>query len=170
LVQVKRSGRVINSVITTMKELIHIQKKLIRYAEQKRTVLIDRKIDELNQLMTEEAKLVKQLEQVENERIQLIDNLLEEYPSLNFNQFVEQLPDDLLKEKIIEQLHILRGLMTELQTKNRVNEKLIEDSLGFVHHMVDQVIKSKQQHFNYQSPLDKQKSQTINHGFFDSKA
>jgi hypothetical protein len=170
LVQVKRSGRVINSVITTMKELIHIQKKLIRFAEQKRTVLIEREIDELNQLMTEEAKLVKQLEQVENERIQLIDNLLEEYPSLNFNQFVEQLPDDLLKEKIIEQLHILRGLMTELQTKNRVNEKLIEDSLGFVHHMVDQVIKSKQQHFNYQSPLDKQKSQTINHGFFDSKA
>lgn len=160
----------INSVITTMKELIHIQKKLIRYAEQKRKVLIDRKIDELNQLVTEEAKLVKQLEQVENERIQLIDNLLEEHPSLNFNQFVEQLPDDLLKEKIIEQLHILRGLMTELQTKNRVNEKLIEDSLGFVHHMVDQVIKSKQQHFNYQSPLDKQKSQTINHGFFDSKA
>jgi hypothetical protein len=161
---------VINSVITTMKELIHIQKKLIRFAEQKRTVLIEREIDELNQLMTEEAKLVKQLEQVENERIQLIDNLLEEHPSLNFNQFVEQLPDDLLKEKIIEQLHILRGLMTELQTKNRVNEKLIEDSLGFVHHMVDQVIKSKQQHFNYQSPLDKQKSQTINHGFFDSKA
>jgi hypothetical protein len=170
LVQVKRSGRVINSVITTMKELIHIQKKLIRYAEQKRTVLIDRKIDELNQLMTEEAKLVKQLEQVENERIQLIDNLLEEHPSLNFNQFVEQLPDDLLKEKIIAQLHILRDLMTKLQTKNQVNEKLIEDSLGFVHHMVDQVIKSKQQHFNYQSPLDKQKSQTINHGFFDSKA
>jgi hypothetical protein len=170
LVQVKRSGRVINSVITTMKELIHIQKKLIRFAEQKRTLLIERKIDELNQLMTEEAKLVKQLEQVENERIQLIEKLLEEYPSLNFNQFVEQLPDDLLKEKIIEQLHILRGLMTDLQTKNRVNEKLIEDSLGFVHHMVDQVIKSKQQHFNYQSPLDKQKSQTINHGFFDSKA
>jgi hypothetical protein len=170
LVQVKRSGRVINSVITTMKELIHIQKKLIRFAEQKRTVLIEREIDELNQLMTEEAKLVKQLEQVENERIQLIEKLLEEYPSLNFNQFVEQLPDDLLKEKIIEQLHILRGLMTNLQTKNRVNEKLIEDSLGFVHHMVDQVIKSKQQHFNYQSPLDKQKSQTINHGFFDSKA
>jgi hypothetical protein len=170
LVQVKRSGRVINSVITTMKELIHIQKKLIRFAEQKRTVLIEREIDELNQLMTEEAKLVKQLEQVENERIQLIEKLLEEYPSLNFNQFVEQLPDDLLKEKIIAQLHILRDLMTKLQTKNQVNEKLIEDSLGFVHHMVDQVIKSKQQHFNYQSPLDKQKSQTINHGFFDSKA
>ncbi|WP_172371445.1 flagellar export chaperone FlgN [Sporosarcina jiandibaonis] len=160
----------INSVITTMKELIQIQKKLIRYAEQKRTVLIERKIDELNQLVTEEAVLVKQLEQVENERIQLVDNLLEEHPSLNFNQFVEQLTDDLLKEKIIAQLHTLRGLMADLQTKNRVNERLIEDSLGFVHHMVDQVVKSKQQHFNYQSPLDRQKSQTINHGFFDSKA
>ena len=160
----------INSVITTMNELIHIQQKLIRYAEQKRTVLIERKVDELNQLVTEEEKLVKQLEQVENERIQLVNSLLEEHPTLNFNQFIEQLPDDLLKEKIIAQLHTLRGLMTELQTKNQVNERLIEDSLGFVHHMVDQVIKSKQQHFNYQSPLDKQKSQTINHGFFDSKA
>ena len=170
MVQVKRSGRVINSVITTMKELIHIQKKLIRHAEQKRTMLIERKVDALNHLVKEEAVLVKELEQVENERIQLVDNLLEEHPTLTFNQFVEQLQDDLLKEKIIAQLHTLRGLMSELQTKNRVNEKLIEDSLGFVHHMVDQIIKSKQQHFNYQSPLDKQKSQTINHGFFDSKA
>jgi hypothetical protein len=170
LVQVKRSGRVITSVITTINKLINIQKKLIRFAEQKRMILIERKVDELNKLVTEEEKLVKQLEQVENERIQLVDNLLEEHPSLNFSQYVEQLPDDLLKEKIIAQLHILRDLMTKLQTKNQVNEKLIEDSLGFVHHMVDQVIKSKQQHFNYQSPLDKQKSQTINHGFFDSKA
>lgn len=170
MVQVKRSGRVINSVITTMNELIHIQKNLLRNAENKRTVLIERKIDDLNQLVKEEKALVKEHEQAENERIQLVDNLLEEHPTLTFNQFVEQLPDEPLKEKIIEQLHTLRDLMTELQTKNRVNEKLIEDSLGFVQHMVDQVIKSKQQHFNYQSPLDKQKSQTINHGFFDSKA
>jgi ABC-type antimicrobial peptide transport system ATPase subunit len=161
---------VINSVITTMKELIHIQKKLIRNAEQKRTVLIERKVDELNQLVKEETVLVKELEQVENERVQLVENLLEEHPTLTFNQYVEQLPDESLKEKIIAQLHTLRGLMMDLQTKNRVNEKLIEDSLGFVHHMVDQVIKSKQQHFNYQSPLDRHKSQTINHGFFDSKA
>ena len=160
----------LNTVITTINELINSQKKLLRISEQKRTALIERKVDDLNQLVAEETKFVKEIERIETERIQLVTELLEEHPTLTFNEYVNQLPDDALKEDLQTKIQALTSLLTELQMKNRVNEKLLEDSLGFVHHMIDEVVKSKQQHFNYQSPLDKQKLQTINHGFFDSKA
>ena len=157
-------------VITTIKELINSQKKLLRITERKRTALIERKVEDLNRLVAEETKCVKEIERIETERMMLVTQLLEEHPTLTFNGYVDQLPDDALKEDLQTKLQALTSLLTELQMKNRVNEKLLEDSLGFVHHMIDKVVKSKQQHFNYQSPLDKQKSQTINHGFFDSKA
>lgn len=144
--------------------------KLINFAEQKRTVLIERKVDDLNQLVKEEEKLVKQLFQLEDERKQVIDSLLQNYPSLSFNQFVEQMTDESKKKTLQLQMKTLQYLIVELQALNKVNETLLKDSMSFVQYMIDQVTKSRQQHFNYQSPLGQQKSQASNRGFFDTKA
>ena len=155
---------------TTLNELIELQKQLLNYAEQKRTVLIERKVDDLNRLVKEEAKLVKQLEKLENERVKLVEDVMQNHSSLSFSQFVDQLPDEQAKQNLQFQLKTLQQLMKDLQSANRVNETILKDSMSFVHHMIDQVTKSKQQHFNYQSPLDQQKSQTSSRGFFDTKA
>ena len=160
----------LKSVVTTLNELINIQKQLLEYAEKKKAILIERKIDELNQLVKEEAKLVKQLEHLENERAQLVESVLQQQPSLSFYQYVEQIPDNLTRTNLQFQLKTLQQLMVELQAKNQLNEKLLIDSMSFVHHMIEQVTKSKQQSFNYQSPLGQQKSQTNSRGFFDTKA
>ncbi|AIY04083.1 hypothetical protein Plano_0118 [Planococcus sp. PAMC 21323] len=160
----------LNLVVNTLDELISIQKQLIRYAERKQTVLIERKVDELTELVKEEAKLVKQLGQLEDERQQLVADVLEEHPGLTFSQFAEQIPDEQVKQELHLQLKTLQMLLTELQAKNKTNETLLEDSMSFVQHMITEVTKSKQQHFNYQSPLDQKKSQTNNQGFFDTRA
>lgn len=160
----------LNLVVHTLDELISIQKQLIRYAERKQTVLIERKVDELTELVKEESKLVKQLGQLEDERQQLVADVLEEHPGLTFSQFAEQLPDEHIKQELHNQLTTLQMLLVELQAKNKTNEKLLEDSMSFVQHMITQVTKSKQQHFNYQSPTGQQKIQTNNQGFFDTRA
>ncbi|MEK6268687.1 MAG: flagellar protein FlgN [Planococcus sp. (in: firmicutes)] len=160
----------LNLVVNTLDELISIQKQLIRYAERKQTVLIERKVDELTELVKEEAKLVKQLGQLEDERQQLVADVLEEHPGLTFSQFAEQIPDEQVKQELHLQLKTLQTLLTELQAKNRTNEKLLEDSMSFVQHMITQVTKSKQQNFNYQSPAGQQKPQSNNQGFFDTRA
>lgn len=160
----------LNLVVHTLDELISIQKQLIRYAERKQTVLIERKVDELTELVKEESKLVKQLGQLEDERQQLVADVLEEHPGLTFSQFAEQLPDEHVKQELHNQLTTLQMLLVELQAKNKTNEKLLEDSMSFVQHMITQVTKSKQQHFNYQSPIGQQKIQTNNQGFFDTRA
>ena len=157
-------------LITTLEELITILNQLINLAQRKKVVLIERKVDELNQLVQEEAKIVKQLNQVDQERAQLVENALQNHPSLSFSQFVEQLPDGLTRKNLQSKLKILQQLMTELHDINKVNERLIEDSVNFVQHMIQHITKSKQQNFNYQSPIGQQKSQTNNRGFFDTKA
>ena len=156
-------------LVTTLDELMVILKQLINLAERKKVVLIERKVDELNQLVQEEAKIVKQLNQVDQEREQLVESALQNHPSLSFSQFVEQLPDEFTKKNLQSKLKSLQQLMMELHDINKVNERLIEDSVNFVQHMIEHITKSKQQHFNYQSP-SQQKSQTSNRGFFDTKA
>ena len=160
----------LNLVVNTLDELISIQKQLIRYAERKQTVLIERKVDELTELVKEETKLVKQLSQLEDERQLLVADVLEEHPGLTFSQFAEQIPDEHVKQELHSQLTTLQMLLTELQAKNKVNEKILEDSMSFVQHMITQVTQSKQQHFNYHSPAGQQKPQTNNQGFFDTRA
>jgi hypothetical protein len=161
---------VLHLIVTTLDELISIQNQLINFAEKKTTVLIERKVDELNKLVQEETKIVKQLTDLDNERERLVESLLQKHPSLSFSQFVEQLPGDSTRSKLQSQLETLQQLMVELQAKNKINERLLTDSMSFVQHMIEQVTKSKQQHFNYQSPLGQQKSLTSSQGFFDTKA
>jgi acetyl-CoA carboxylase alpha subunit len=157
-------------LIVTLEQLISVQKQLINFAEQKKTVLIERKIDELNKLVQEETKVVKQLNELENERMKLVNTLLEKHPTLSFSQFVEQIQETGTRNNLQLQLKTLQHLMGDLQSKNKINERLLKDSMSFVQHMIEQVTKSKQQHFNYQSPLGQQKSPTNSQGFFDTKA
>jgi flagellar biosynthesis/type III secretory pathway chaperone len=161
---------VLHLVVTTLEELISVQKQLINFADHKKTVLIERKIDELNKLVQEETKVVKQLNDLENEREKLVKTLLEKHPTLSFSQYVEQIRDAGTRNNLQIQLKTLQQLMGDLQAKNKINERLLKDSMSFVQHMIEQVTKSKQQHFNYQSPLGQQKSPTSNQGFFDTKA
>lgn len=160
----------LTSLAATLEELIGIQKQLLDFAEQKRIVLIERKVDELNGLVKEEAKLVKGLNQAENERERLAAELRQEHPDLTFSQFVAQLPDEIMKKRLQTQIETLQELLVELQAKNKINERLLIDSMSFVQHMIDQVTKTKQQNFNYQSPMGQPTSQTGNRGFFDTKA
>lgn len=150
--------------------LIEIQKQLIDFAEQKRVVLIERRIDRLDVLVKEEAKLVKQLNAIEVEREQMAVELMEEYGVESFSALVDGLPDELMKRKLHIQIKTLQALLMDLQAKNQINERLLLDSMNFVQHMIDQVTKTKQQQFNYASPIGNQKPQTSSQGFFDTKA
>lgn len=160
----------LNTLVATLEEMIGIQKQLLDFAEQKRIILIERKVDELNQLVKDEGKLVKQLNQAESKREQLAAELRQEHPGLGFSQFVDGIPDELMRRKLQAQIKTLQQLLEELQVKNKVNERLLLDSMSFVQHMIEQVTKTKQQNFNYQSPMGQQPSQTSNQGFFDTKA
>lgn len=160
----------LQTIVATLDELIVIQKQLIDFAEQKRAILIDRNINELNLVVKQEAKLIKQLGKVDQERERLVTAVLANYPGSTFSQFVDQLTDELMKQELESCIAALQEVITELQAKNRVNERLLQDSMNFVQHMIEQVTKSNSPNYNYQSPIAQPKSQTSSRGFFDTKA
>ncbi len=154
----------------TLDELITIQQQLIRFAERKQTVLIEHQVDELTELVKEETRLIRRLSQLEDERQRLVTEVLAENPGLSFSQFADELTDETAKTALKQQLATLQQLLEELQLKNRLNEKLVVDSMGFVQEMIDHVTAPKKQPFNYQRQVGVQKPQTENRGFFDTKA
>jgi len=155
---------------TTLDELIHIQQKLITFAGKKQAILIEHRVDELNVLVKEEAKLVKQLNAIETERERIASQLMKEHSAISFNEMVAGLPDEIMKRKLQMKIQTLHELLFELQAKNKINERLLLDSMHFVQHMIEQVTKTKHQQFNYQSPIGQPKPQTNSQGFFDTKA
>jgi uncharacterized protein YicC (UPF0701 family) len=161
---------VLKSINTTLENLIAAQRRLIEIADRKRTVLIQRNLADLDEMVQEEGKLLKQVMKQEDELEQQVQSLPKTDPPMSFSQYVEGLSDELMKKKLQIQMNTLQELLVELQEKNRVNDALLNDAMSFVQHMIDQVTKSGQKNFNYQSPLNQQKSQTNNRGFFDTKA
>lgn len=158
-----------NALVTALDGLINVQQQLIGCADQKKAALIERSVDRLNDITKEEKKLVKQLEQAELERMTVMESVLQDSDAADFQSFLTQLPGGQARQQLESQLKTLQELVSELQAKNRINDRLLKDSMSFVQHMIDQITKSQQQQFNYQSPTG-QKSQTGNRGFFDTKA
>lgn len=161
-----------NAIVTALDGLITIQQQLILCADNKKTALIERSTDSLNAITKEEKKLVKQLEQAEEERMSVMESVLQDSSAANFQAWLSTLPSGQEKQKLESQLKTLQELTAELQAKNSSNNRLLKDSMSFVQHMIDQITKSQQPNFNYQSPMGQagQKSQTGNRGFFDTKA
>ncbi|WP_422124744.1 flagellar protein FlgN [Planococcus sp. X10-3] len=157
-------------MVTALDGLITVQQGLIICADNKKAALIQRSVEDLNRITIEEKKLVKQLEQVEQERMAVMESALQDQPAASFQSFLEGVPGEQERHKLEFQLKTLQELTAELQAKNRVNDRLLKDSMGFVQHMIDQITQSQQQQFNYQSPMGQKKSQTGNRGFFDTKA
>lgn len=162
-----------NALVTALDGLINVQQQLIGCADQKKAALIERSVDRLNDITKEEKKLIKQLEQAEQERMTVMESILQGQPAASFQSFLAQLPGGQARQQLEFQLKTLQELTAELQAKNKINDRLLKDSMGFVQHMIDQITQSQQQQFNYQSPIGQAgqpKSQTGNRGFFDTKA
>ncbi|WP_053360846.1 flagellar protein FlgN [Bacillus sp. FJAT-27251] len=156
-------------IIQTLENMIITQKQLISLSERKKTALIQRDVSELNGIVGEEARLVKLFGELENQRLEQAELILQAHPSLTFGQLADAVPAE-SGGKLRSRIDTLKELMAELQEKNKVNEQLLKDSLNFVQHMIGQVAHSGQRHFNYQSPLSPQKTQAGSRAFFDTKA
>src|SRR5690606_23945908 len=98
--------------------LITIQQQLILCADNKKTALIERSTDSLNAITKEEKKLVKQLEQAEEERMSVMESVLQDSSAANFQAWLGTLPSGQEKHKLESQLKTLQELTAELQAKN----------------------------------------------------
>lgn len=157
-------------LVTKLEEITDIHHHLLHYADKKQNAIIERNIDELNNLVQEESQLVKRVNQLENERIQLVKDIAGVQQDQSFRIMISEIPDVKMRESILKQITTLQQLMEELQVRNNINEQLLKDALSFVQQMINQVTKSKNNQYNYQSPGSQQPTETGGRGFFDTRA
>ena len=158
-------------IITCMKKLVQVHRTFNDLAEEKTVTLTKGDISHLRSLLQKESAILKQLQQLEQERARLVrffingKGLVTEGGTLNeliphvTNEEKEELLS--LQKDLIEQIEILKK-------KNELNQQLIQDSLRFVNLSLD-VLQPELDTGNY-GRTNKDDDEPMGRSLFDSKA
>lgn len=154
-----------------MKKLVQVHRTFNDLAEEKTVTLTKGDISHLRSLLQKESAILKQLQQLEQERARLVrffingKGLVTEGGTLNeliphvTNEEKEELLS--LQKDLIEQIEILKK-------KNELNQQLIQDSLRFVNLSLD-VLQPELDTGNY-GRTNKDDDEPMGRSLFDSKA
>ena len=124
--------KIISSLIDVLKKEYEYHQKLCDSALSKKKAIIENEIEELTDIINEEKILLNDLDELENERNQVLNNLAQEYDFKEnppqYNLLKEKLPDkykqDLknIRDKLLE-------VIEELQKINEQNKVLLQEAV-----------------------------------------
>lgn len=153
-----------------MARLIHLHRQLLAVADRKREVVISGEIDPLQSLLKEEAGLIDQVQDAEEERLQAMARYVsdaEDVRQVTLSGLVERMaPRE--REKIREQMEELTALVRQLKRTNEQNETLVDQSLQYVRHTLN-VLTQPADDYVYHPQAHKPQEQ-MGSGVFDRKA
>lgn len=148
---------------------IYIFKQLLKYEKLKNEVIINQDVKKLKNLSKDEEGFLEQVEEIEEEREDLVVKLFEEY-NINSKQILtallEHLPKDDDQYKVIlnEKKDELIRNIKDLKKINTINNKLLMDSVKFFHYTISSLQGSEGITYtqNGNVPNDHEKSWLIN--------
>ncbi|MFS0783692.1 flagellar protein FlgN [Bacillus sp. 1P06AnD] len=154
------------ALIQHLDTLIKLHASLLKLADQKTDTIKNSDIAKLENLMNEEQKYIKAINQIENERQKAVAQLMGQ-PEASLLDVVEN-AEGPEKEQLSKQRDQLLALTKQLKEANQLNQQLIYTSLQFVNLSLD-MLRPRETDFNYQKPA-KAGSQQQKRSMFDSKA
>lgn len=166
----------VQSILKTIEKLNQLQEELIILSQKKRERLIQGNVEQLSELVQEEARIVKVLAEVEEEREEQVRTFLQKQQvskhEITLSDLLGLLPDSSEKKQLQIELEKLQKRVGELQEANHLNTKLITDSLHFIQYSLDVLTDPSTEEVNYQSPVGSkmQGTQAERRSFFDTKA
>lgn len=141
--------------------LLTLHQQLNKLAVQKTDSLKKGNMKRLEMLMAEEGTLVKNLRQLEQERITVFGNK-------TISLLLEELQED-ERERISQLQEKVKAEYLLLKERNELNQQLIEQSLQFVHLSIDLLLPEPEP-VTYGKPQKKGYEAAVGQSFFDSKA
>lgn len=163
----------VQNIVNNLKEIHTIYDKLIELGEEKQHLIVHNQVNELNQLVNREAKLIRQIAELEALRIELVGQFLigkgyRPHPAVSISdiiKFVFHADEKLLLTKVHREL---TDSLRKLKEINERNKKLIEHSLSFIDFSIN-LITGAPDDLTYQHPT--QRNYAGNRaGLFDSRA
>lgn len=136
---------IFSDLIENIEEQLATQKLLLDYAEKKNELLVDGKIQELEELLKQEEKIVFKSGKLEQHREEIQKELREKVDITADDPSREDptLPDYIdasegeEKDKLQELYEELTVVLAQLKELNEQNNQLIQQSLDYVNHALD---------------------------------
>ncbi|WP_248929413.1 flagellar protein FlgN [Paenibacillus hamazuiensis] len=156
-----------------MDKLNAVHQELLQLAGEKRQVIVRNEIDQLMQIVAKESKLLKQVTELDRQRIDAIGKyMLEKGFRPNPNVTVSDLMKIIFKaeeKKPLQEAHDqLLQTINELRAINALNQTLIEQSLAFIQYSMDLVLGPDEEAV-YHNP-QQQNTYGKRNGIFDTRA
>ena len=164
----------ISAIVETIEELIALHDALLVTSKEKTPVLVDNRIDRLNQIVLKESKLIKQIEEINQRRVQLIGEYLlsrgyRPDPRVKVSDLIKVIFKAEEKKNLTDIHERLSNRIKELQEVNELNQNLIENSLSFVDYSINLLMDTTEQEAVYSNP-HQQYYTSARSGWFDTKA
>lgn len=156
------------SIIAALQQLIEIHQDMIKLSEEKTEIIKEGSVEKLQKQLVREQKLIRLLEQAENNRQQEViswyrqaDRPLEEITITNILNVLE---DEEERNALEEAAVQLANAVMKLKQQEQLNHSLLQQSMQFVQFSLN-MINPTIENFNYGN------QQTGNNrSVFDSKA
>lgn len=153
-------------------EMYKLHQSLYEVASRKTEIVKKSDIEALSSIMKEENKHVMAINQLEEERMQLVAKMMSGHPiqgnEPTLTECIETLP---IKER--ESLFTIKDklstILQKLKDRNYMNQELIYSSLQFVNMSLD-LLRPEPKNINYDRPKNPSQDGNQKRSMFDSKA
>jgi len=161
------------ALIQIMTALNDVHENLLELAERKKQVLIQNDVEQLMQIVSKENKLVKQIGELDQQRVEAIGQFMIEKgykpnPKVTVSDLTKIIFNVEDKKALLGTQKQLLGNIHRLKEANRLNQHLIEQSIKFINYSLDLIVGPDDDGF-YQNPLQQNKGYNKS-GFFNAKA
>ncbi|WP_028589708.1 flagellar protein FlgN [Paenibacillus massiliensis] len=164
----------LQQVTGTLQQLIHFHTELIDVAKEKQAGILANDISIVSRCVLKETKLIKKINEVEEERTSALYSFLREKGiqsqlNLNITEMARLVfdPDD--RQHLMDLKDELYDLLTSLKAVNAVNKEMVEQSLTFIDYSMNLFTNHPEDHMVYHDP-SKQKVEPVNRSYFDTRA
>ncbi|GIP21761.1 MULTISPECIES: flagellar protein FlgN [Paenibacillus] len=164
----------VQALIESLERLDEAHVDMLDWAGKKRTAIMKNNVDELIGILNQESRIMKRIEQLEQERVTACYEFLHERGvksqlNLTMTELSRLVFDPEEKQSLLHMQKKLSNTLHQLKELNDLNQKLIEQSLTFLDYSLDLLVGEPEQAATYQHPADKNGGRG-RPGLFDTRA
>jgi flagellar biosynthesis/type III secretory pathway chaperone len=160
-------------IVQCLEQLNTIHLELLSLGENKKQVIIDNNVDELNKIVSRESKLMKQIVESEQKRMNAIHDYLQQQghssssAALSISELIKLVFKADEKKALIDAQSALLETLVKLKKMNDINQQLIGQSLQYINFSLD-IIAPSENEATYHKPNQQKGYQKP--GMFDTRA
>lgn len=163
----------IEALLEMMNRLQEAHVALLELTKSKRQILISNEVEQLNQIVNKENKMMRNIGELDQQRIRIVNEYLisrgyTPNPRVSISDLVKVIFKAEDKIALAEAQKSLLSIIEQLKEHHALNQQLIEQSLAFIDYSLDLVMGAPEDDAIYRNPM--QQRSTNRSGVFDTKA